>query len=148
MEAPLQIALDVPSVRRYMVFNSALFHFILAPVKSVNHHLSPPFCLLYSFNSPAILVSFISSLLLLVWFRRPLLYQSCSLGTWQSERETVKITGGLRYANSYYSQARVDPVTTPVLQSTFTASKTSCWSIWAKIVQTTIRQNSFIFSKY
>ncbi|XP_037651115.1 transmembrane protein 268 isoform X1 [Sebastes umbrosus] len=32
MEAPLQTALDVPSVRRYMVFNSALFHFILAPM--------------------------------------------------------------------------------------------------------------------
>ncbi|XP_051246254.1 transmembrane protein 268 [Dicentrarchus labrax] len=32
MEAPLKTALDVPSVRRYMVFNSALFHFILAPV--------------------------------------------------------------------------------------------------------------------
>ncbi|KAM9339966.1 transmembrane protein 268 [Symphorus nematophorus] len=32
MEAPLRTALDVPSVRRYMVFNSALFHFILAPV--------------------------------------------------------------------------------------------------------------------
>lgn len=32
MEAPLRIALDVPSVRRYMAFNSALFHLILAPV--------------------------------------------------------------------------------------------------------------------
>ncbi|XP_049891014.1 transmembrane protein 268 [Epinephelus moara] len=32
MEAPLKTALDVPSVRRYMVFNSAIFHFILAPV--------------------------------------------------------------------------------------------------------------------
>ncbi|XP_044026586.1 transmembrane protein 268 isoform X2 [Siniperca chuatsi] len=32
MEAPLKAALDVPSVRRYMVFNSALFHFIMAPV--------------------------------------------------------------------------------------------------------------------
>ncbi|XP_070778076.1 transmembrane protein 268 [Enoplosus armatus] len=32
MEAPLKIALDVPSVRRYMVFNSALFHLIMAPV--------------------------------------------------------------------------------------------------------------------
>uniref|UniRef100_A0A3Q1J7I3 Transmembrane protein 268 n=1 Tax=Anabas testudineus TaxID=64144 RepID=A0A3Q1J7I3_ANATE len=32
LEAPLKTALDVPSVRRYMVFNSALFHFILAPV--------------------------------------------------------------------------------------------------------------------
>ncbi|XP_071356496.1 transmembrane protein 268 [Trachinotus anak] len=32
MEAPLRTALDVPSVRRYMVFNSALFHFIMAPV--------------------------------------------------------------------------------------------------------------------
>ncbi|XP_073339628.1 transmembrane protein 268 [Pagrus major] len=32
MEAPLKTALDVPSVRRYMVFNSALFNFILAPV--------------------------------------------------------------------------------------------------------------------
>ncbi|XP_029919705.1 transmembrane protein 268 isoform X2 [Myripristis murdjan] len=31
-EAPLKTALDVPSVRRYMVFNSALFHFIMAPV--------------------------------------------------------------------------------------------------------------------
>ncbi|KAM7384516.1 hypothetical protein PAMA_011732 [Pampus argenteus] len=32
MEAPLKTALDVPSVRRYVVFNSALFHFIMAPV--------------------------------------------------------------------------------------------------------------------
>ncbi|KAM3596928.1 uncharacterized protein V6R79_023053 [Siganus canaliculatus] len=32
LEVPLRAALDVPSVRRYMVFNSALFHFILAPV--------------------------------------------------------------------------------------------------------------------
>ncbi|XP_069555701.1 transmembrane protein 268 [Brachyistius frenatus] len=32
MEAPLITALDVPSVRRYMVFNSAFFHFIMAPV--------------------------------------------------------------------------------------------------------------------
>lgn len=32
MEEPLRTALDVPSVRRYMVFNSAHFHFILAPV--------------------------------------------------------------------------------------------------------------------
>lgn len=32
MEAPLQAALGVPSVRRYLVLNSALFHFILAPV--------------------------------------------------------------------------------------------------------------------
>ncbi|XP_039978223.1 transmembrane protein 268 isoform X2 [Xiphias gladius] len=32
MEAPLRTALDVPSVRRYMVFNSALFHFIMAPL--------------------------------------------------------------------------------------------------------------------
>ncbi|KAF7662115.1 hypothetical protein LDENG_00245780 [Lucifuga dentata] len=32
LEAPLKTALDVPSVRRYMVFNSALFHFIMAPV--------------------------------------------------------------------------------------------------------------------
>uniref|UniRef100_A0A3B4VCC2 Transmembrane protein 268 n=1 Tax=Seriola dumerili TaxID=41447 RepID=A0A3B4VCC2_SERDU len=32
MEAPLKAALDVPSVRRYMVFNSALFHFIMAPI--------------------------------------------------------------------------------------------------------------------
>ncbi|KAM4724663.1 transmembrane protein 268 isoform 1-T2 [Anableps anableps] len=32
MEDPLKIALDVPSVRRYMVFNSGLFHFVLAPV--------------------------------------------------------------------------------------------------------------------
>lgn len=34
MEEPLTTALDVPSVRRYMVFNSAMFHFILAPVSS------------------------------------------------------------------------------------------------------------------
>lgn len=34
MEEPLTIALGVPSVRRYMVFNSAMFHFILAPVTS------------------------------------------------------------------------------------------------------------------
>lgn len=32
MEVPLKAALDVPSVRRYLVFNSALFHFIMAPV--------------------------------------------------------------------------------------------------------------------
>ncbi|CAJ1083228.1 transmembrane protein 268 isoform X2 [Xyrichtys novacula] len=32
LEVPLKIALDVPSVRRYMVFNSALFHFIFAPI--------------------------------------------------------------------------------------------------------------------
>lgn len=32
MEAPLKTALEVPSVRRYMVFNSALFHFLMAPV--------------------------------------------------------------------------------------------------------------------
>ncbi|KAM6958847.1 transmembrane protein 268 [Aplochiton taeniatus] len=31
-EVPLTRALDVPSVRRYMVFNSSLFHFVLAPV--------------------------------------------------------------------------------------------------------------------
>ncbi|XP_034066167.1 transmembrane protein 268 isoform X3 [Gymnodraco acuticeps] len=32
MEAPLKTALEVPSVRRYMVFNSALFHFLMAPI--------------------------------------------------------------------------------------------------------------------
>ncbi|XP_042363064.1 transmembrane protein 268 [Plectropomus leopardus] len=32
LEAPLKTVLDVPAVRRYMVFNSAIFHFILAPV--------------------------------------------------------------------------------------------------------------------
>uniref|UniRef100_A0A3Q2DN22 Transmembrane protein 268 n=1 Tax=Cyprinodon variegatus TaxID=28743 RepID=A0A3Q2DN22_CYPVA len=32
MEIPLKIALDVPSVRRYMVFNSGLFHFLMAPI--------------------------------------------------------------------------------------------------------------------
>ncbi|XP_005796548.1 transmembrane protein 268 [Xiphophorus maculatus] len=32
MEDPLKTALDVPSIRRYMVFNSGLFHFVLAPV--------------------------------------------------------------------------------------------------------------------
>ncbi|XP_016896483.1 transmembrane protein 268 isoform X3 [Cynoglossus semilaevis] len=32
MEVPLRTALDVPSVRRYMVFNSAYFHFLMAPV--------------------------------------------------------------------------------------------------------------------
>ncbi|XP_060948882.1 transmembrane protein 268 [Limanda limanda] len=32
MEDPLRTALDVPSVRRYMVFNSAYFHFMMAPV--------------------------------------------------------------------------------------------------------------------
>ncbi|KAM4630907.1 transmembrane protein 268 isoform 2-T3 [Polymixia lowei] len=31
-EVPLKTVLDVPSVRRYVVFNSAFFHFILAPV--------------------------------------------------------------------------------------------------------------------
>lgn len=32
MEIPLKTALDVPSVRRYMVFNSAQFQFIMAPL--------------------------------------------------------------------------------------------------------------------
>ncbi|XP_074543197.1 transmembrane protein 268 isoform X2 [Halichoeres trimaculatus] len=32
LEVPLKTALDTPSVRRYMVFNSALFHFIFAPI--------------------------------------------------------------------------------------------------------------------
>uniref|UniRef100_A0A3B5Q0N8 Transmembrane protein 268 n=1 Tax=Xiphophorus maculatus TaxID=8083 RepID=A0A3B5Q0N8_XIPMA len=32
MEDPLKTALDVPSIRRYMVFNSGLFHFVLAPI--------------------------------------------------------------------------------------------------------------------
>ncbi|XP_058474409.1 transmembrane protein 268 [Solea solea] len=32
LEAPLRTALELPSVRRYMVFNSAFFHFIMAPV--------------------------------------------------------------------------------------------------------------------
>uniref|UniRef100_A0A3P9N0P4 Transmembrane protein 268 n=1 Tax=Poecilia reticulata TaxID=8081 RepID=A0A3P9N0P4_POERE len=32
LEEPLKTALDVPSVRRYMVFNSGLFHFVLAPI--------------------------------------------------------------------------------------------------------------------
>ncbi|CAM9172533.1 unnamed protein product [Lampetra planeri] len=32
METSLKTALDVPSVKRYLVFNSALFHFITAPV--------------------------------------------------------------------------------------------------------------------
>ncbi|XP_054879651.1 transmembrane protein 268 [Poeciliopsis prolifica] len=32
LEDPLKTALDVPSIRRYMVFNSGLFHFVLAPV--------------------------------------------------------------------------------------------------------------------
>ncbi|XP_029701316.1 transmembrane protein 268 isoform X2 [Takifugu rubripes] len=32
MEEPLTAALDAPAVRRYMVFNSSVFHFILAPV--------------------------------------------------------------------------------------------------------------------
>ncbi|XP_061615173.1 transmembrane protein 268 [Phyllopteryx taeniolatus] len=31
IEAPLKSALEVPSVRRYMTFNSSLFHFIMAP---------------------------------------------------------------------------------------------------------------------
>ncbi|NP_001290595.1 transmembrane protein 268 [Esox lucius] len=31
-EDPLEIALDVPSVRRYLLFNSSLFHFIMAPI--------------------------------------------------------------------------------------------------------------------
>uniref|UniRef100_A0A3Q2P6F1 Transmembrane protein 268 n=1 Tax=Fundulus heteroclitus TaxID=8078 RepID=A0A3Q2P6F1_FUNHE len=34
MEVALKIALDVPSVRRYMVFNSGLFHFIMAPINT------------------------------------------------------------------------------------------------------------------
>ncbi|KAG7500199.1 hypothetical protein JOB18_011573 [Solea senegalensis] len=32
LEAPLKTALELPSVRRYMVFNSAFFQFIMAPV--------------------------------------------------------------------------------------------------------------------
>ncbi|PWA15080.1 hypothetical protein CCH79_00008629, partial [Gambusia affinis] len=32
MEDPLKTALDVPSIRRYMVLHSGLFHFVLAPV--------------------------------------------------------------------------------------------------------------------
>ncbi|CAB1321103.1 unnamed protein product [Coregonus sp. 'balchen'] len=31
-ETPLDIALDMPSVRRYLFFNSSLFHFIMAPI--------------------------------------------------------------------------------------------------------------------
>ncbi|XP_037120395.1 transmembrane protein 268 isoform X1 [Syngnathus acus] len=31
IEVPLKTALDVPSVRRFMIFNSSLFHFIMAP---------------------------------------------------------------------------------------------------------------------
>ncbi|KAJ7999931.1 hypothetical protein DPEC_G00199520 [Dallia pectoralis] len=31
-EAPLEVALDVPSVRRYLLFNSALFQLIMAPI--------------------------------------------------------------------------------------------------------------------
>lgn len=32
LEVPLKTALDVPSVKRYMTFNSSLFHFLMAPV--------------------------------------------------------------------------------------------------------------------
>lgn len=32
LEAPLRTALDVPSVKRYITFHSALFHFLIAPV--------------------------------------------------------------------------------------------------------------------
>lgn len=32
LEVPLKTALDVPSVKRYITFNSSLFHFLLAPV--------------------------------------------------------------------------------------------------------------------
>uniref|UniRef100_A0A8C6SMR3 Transmembrane protein 268 n=1 Tax=Neogobius melanostomus TaxID=47308 RepID=A0A8C6SMR3_9GOBI len=32
LEAPLKTALDVPSVKRYIVFNSSMFHFLMAPV--------------------------------------------------------------------------------------------------------------------
>lgn len=32
LEDPLKTALDVPSVKRYMTFNSSMFHFLLAPV--------------------------------------------------------------------------------------------------------------------
>ncbi|KAF7210872.1 transmembrane protein 268 [Nothobranchius furzeri] len=35
MEEPLKTALDVSSIRRYMVFNSGFFHFLLAPVMYV-----------------------------------------------------------------------------------------------------------------
>lgn len=31
LEAPLKTALDVPSVKRYITFNSSLFHFLMAP---------------------------------------------------------------------------------------------------------------------
>lgn len=52
MEAPLRAALDVPSVRRYMVFNSAFFHFVMAPVRSSR---SPPLSYrLTSHHSPAV----------------------------------------------------------------------------------------------
>ncbi|KAM9384657.1 transmembrane protein 268 isoform 4-T4 [Pholidichthys leucotaenia] len=40
MEVPLKTALDVPSVRRYMVFNSAFFHFIMAPLYFVYWDMS------------------------------------------------------------------------------------------------------------
>ncbi|XP_056154733.1 transmembrane protein 268 isoform X2 [Lampris incognitus] len=49
-EAPLKTALDVPSVRRYIFFNSAFFHFIMAPVlymviwcavfSTLHHHMT------------------------------------------------------------------------------------------------------------
>lgn len=32
LEDPLRTALEVPSVKRYIIFNSALFHFLIAPV--------------------------------------------------------------------------------------------------------------------
>lgn len=32
LETPLRTALDVPSVKRYIIFNSSLFHFLMAPV--------------------------------------------------------------------------------------------------------------------
>ncbi|XP_020794984.1 transmembrane protein 268 isoform X2 [Boleophthalmus pectinirostris] len=32
LEVPLKTALDVPSVKRYITFNSSLFHFLMAPV--------------------------------------------------------------------------------------------------------------------
>uniref|UniRef100_A0A3Q2XLN4 Transmembrane protein 268 n=1 Tax=Hippocampus comes TaxID=109280 RepID=A0A3Q2XLN4_HIPCM len=38
IEVPLKTALEVPAVRRFMIFNSSLFHFIMAPVRKVRFH--------------------------------------------------------------------------------------------------------------
>lgn len=87
MEEPLTIALDVPSVRRYMVFNSAMFHFILAPVSS-----STPYRRLFTL--------------------RRVLSKDCGIRFSQrfgnlQETDGQKCTRGPKYPGVFYSQIRV-----------------------------------------